>query len=187
MPSQKFYDTIACNWGDGVPAAGSKYLGSRATWLRCTRCDGTEMRLKLFDELPNAGSYGFAFECEHVRTGHERPNDGATLGRILYCAKIYKREPREVTNELKLKKSREARDAHYTYNRAHLRIAPLCTRSRQRAEQIYAPVQRAAQHRAHARLLPLLRWNELKALRQIIEAVQVRLSATLTITCAQAH
>jgi hypothetical protein len=42
MPSQKFYDTIACNWGDGVPAAGSKYLGSRATWLRCTRCDGTE-------------------------------------------------------------------------------------------------------------------------------------------------
>jgi hypothetical protein len=114
MPSQKFYDTIACNWADGVPAAGSKYLGSRATWLRCTRCDGTEMRLKLFDELPNAGSYGFAFECEHVRTGHERPNDGATLGRILYCAKIYKREPREVTNELKLKKSREARDAHYT-------------------------------------------------------------------------
>ena len=118
MPShsQKFYDTIACNtWGDGVPAAGSKYLGSRATWLRCTRCDGTEMRLKLLDELPNAGSYGFAFECEHVRTGDERPNDGATLGRIVYCAKIYKREPREVTNELKLKKSREARDAHYTY------------------------------------------------------------------------
>ncbi len=114
----KFYDTIACTWGDGVPS-GSKYLGARATRLRCPTSDGSEeMDLKLLHELPNAGSYGFAFECEH--TGG---------GRAVYCAKFYKCEPREETNELTRKKSRDARDAHYT-------------------------------------------WNELKALRQIISAVQ---------------